>query len=97
MQYNTTITSKGQMTIPSEVRRKLSLKPGPVRLKVSGDSIKIEQNDWEKDLERFQARVREHMRKHGLKPLSAQELDMAIDDAAVQGATKEYLRKYGNK
>ncbi|HVQ43569.1 MAG TPA: AbrB/MazE/SpoVT family DNA-binding domain-containing protein [Candidatus Saccharimonadia bacterium] len=64
MKYSSTMTSKGQVTIPVEIRRKLGLKPGQaVSFDLSGDIATIEQPDWHKELAALHARVREHMQR----------------------------------
>ena len=75
MKYSSTMTSKGQVTIPVEIRRKLGLRPGQVvSFDLSGDTVKIEQPQWRQELAVLHERVREHMRRKGLKPLSDDEL-----------------------
>ena len=93
MKYSSTMTSKGQVTIPVEIRRKLGLKPGQaVSFDLTGDTATIEQPDWRKELAALHERVREHMRHRGLKPLSDEELDDAINAAAEASATGRYER-----
>lgn len=87
MQYNPTMTSKGQVTIPVAIRRRLNLKPGqPVHFNVSSSSVKIENNDWRKDLEKLQERVRAHMKSKNLQFPGSEDWqkvrEQAWDDAA---------------
>ncbi|HVC80564.1 MAG TPA: AbrB/MazE/SpoVT family DNA-binding domain-containing protein [Chloroflexota bacterium] len=45
--YRTTLTERGQVTLPSEIRRKLGLKPRQkVHFEVDGDSIHIIPSDF---------------------------------------------------
>ena len=37
-------------------------------------------------------KVAAHLKKRNIKPLTDEELDQAIDDAATRGATEDYLR-----
>ncbi|HUD07084.1 MAG TPA: AbrB/MazE/SpoVT family DNA-binding domain-containing protein [Candidatus Saccharimonadales bacterium] len=94
MTYNTTITSKGQVTIPADIRRNLDLKAGEsVRFKLGKDNqVVIEKNDWKRGLNKLQGEVAAHLKKHNIKPLSDQELDEAINESAQQAATEQYKR-----
>ena len=49
MMYSTTVTSKGQVTIPVEFRRRLGIKPGEiVNFKLAqNNQVVIEKNDWQ--------------------------------------------------
>lgn len=88
MQYSSNMTSKGQVTIPVAIRRKLGLKPGQsVRFSVSGESVKLEAQDWRKELEALGARVRAHMAARGLKPLTDDQLRQAREQAWQDAAT----------
>jgi len=67
MQYTSTMTSKGQVTVPAAFRRKLGIKPGEtVRLSISGNSVKVEATDWRKDLKELQVRIHDHMKRKNL-------------------------------
>ena len=91
--YSSMMTSKGQVTIPVEIRRKLRLKPGQaVSFDVSGDVVKIGQPDWRRELEALGVEVRAHMKRKGLKPLSNEELSRAIDEAGSAAAHERYQR-----
>jgi AbrB family looped-hinge helix DNA binding protein len=85
------MTSKGQVTVPADIRRKLALHPGEsVQFRVANNGqVLIEKNDWHKDLEKLQKRVAAHLKKHNIPVLSDEELDNAIDQAwaiaAVEG------------
>jgi AbrB family looped-hinge helix DNA binding protein len=89
MKYSSRMTSKGQVTVPVEIRRKLGLKPGQaVSFDVSGDVVRIEQPDWHKELAVLHQRVREHMeRTNRTFPQTDDELreirEQAHRDAAV--------------
>lgn len=86
MQYTTTMTSKGQVTVPVAIRRKLGLKPGQqVRFVLSGNNARLENDNWREELESLGSQVREHMQVQGLKPLSDSQLQQARQ-AARQAA-----------
>ena len=94
MMYSTTVTSKGQVTIPVEFRRRLGIKPGEiVNFKLAqNNQVVIEKNDWQKGLAELHKEVAAHMKKHHIKPLSDEELDEAINNAAEQAALERYQR-----
>lgn len=92
MTRNTTMTSKGQVTVPADIRRKLGLKPGEsVRFKiVQNNQVVIEKNDWRQRLDELHKETAKHLKKHNIKPLSDEELDDAINATAEQAAAERY-------
>lgn len=86
--YSSNLTSKGQVTVPVGIRRKLGLKPGePVRFKLtSQDQVIIEKNNWKDDLAELRNEVADQFRKRGIKPVSDEELDRLIDQSAATAA-----------
>lgn len=94
MTHSTTVTSKGQVTIPVEFRRRMGLKAGEtVRFKLApNNEILIEKNDWKKGLAQLHQEVAAHLKKHHIEPLSNEELDEAINVAAEQAALERYQR-----
>jgi AbrB family looped-hinge helix DNA binding protein len=94
MTYSTTITSKGQITIPAAIRRNLGLKAGEsVRFKLGDDNqVLIEKNDWKRGLNELNTVVAAHLKKHHIKPLTDKELDRAINESAEQAAAERYKR-----
>jgi len=93
MTHTTTITSKGQMTLPAPFRKKLGLKPGEqVLVELRGKEVVIQKNNWLENLRRIQNENKTYMKKKGIKPLTDEELDNAIDDAAKEAAIERYKR-----
>jgi len=88
------MTRKGQVTIPVKIRRSMNIKPGEsINFKVEEDNkIIIEKNDWKSRLEELHKETAAHLNKHNIKPLSDEELDNAINEAAEDGTTEHYLR-----
>lgn len=88
MHYTSTMTSKGQVTVPVAIRRKLGLKPGqPVRFEMKDSTVELQRNTWEEDLKLLQAKVRAHMQQKNL-PFPATEdwqkvREQAWDEAAA--------------
>lgn len=91
MTYITTITSKGQMTLPAAFRKKLGVRPGErLTLDIRGDSVIVKKDNWRQELEELHAQVAKHMQKHHNKPMTDLQLDNAINLAAEQAATERY-------
>jgi len=88
------MTSKGQVTIPATIRHSLGLKAGEsVRFKVENNSqVVIEKNDWKRGLDELHKEVATHLNKYNIKPLTDEELDDAINEAAQQAAIERYQR-----
>jgi len=85
MTYSITITSKGQVTIPADIRRNLDLKAGEsVRFKLGNDNqVVIEKNDWKRSLNKLHGAIAVQLKKHNIKLLSDEELDEAINESIV--------------
>jgi len=93
MKQYTTITKKGQVTIPADIRRQLGLKPGQaVRFEFRNGEAVVKVDDWRKNLAKIRRQNQQHMKKRGLKPLSNQELDQAINQAARSAAKQRYTK-----
>lgn len=96
MTYSTTLTSKGQMTLPVEFRKKLGLKPGEqVLVEMRGNEVIIQKNNWLENLRFVQAQNRAYLKEHGIKPLTDEELDNTINAEAEKAATDRYKRSLG--
>jgi AbrB family looped-hinge helix DNA binding protein len=92
MSFTTTLTSKGQMTIPVAFRRRLGVIPGEsMSVRMQGNKVIVEKNDWRRSLHRLQADNRAYLNKRGIKPLSDEDLDKAINEAAQEAASQSYL------
>ena len=88
------MTSKGQVTVPADIRRKLRLKPGEsVRFKlIQNNQVVIEKNDWRQRLDELHVETARHLKTHNIKPLSDEEMDDAINVVAEQAAIERYRR-----
>jgi AbrB family looped-hinge helix DNA binding protein len=81
------------MTLPVAFRKKLNLKPGErVLVEMRGNEVIILKNNWLENLHKIQKENRLYLKKHGIKPLTDEKLDRAIDDAAEKAATERYRR-----
>lgn len=88
------MTSKGQVTVPADIRRKLGLKPGEsVRFRLGQtNKVVIEKNDWKQRLDELHKETAKHLKKHNIQPLSDEDLDSAINQASEQAAIARYKR-----
>lgn len=87
------MTSKGQITVPAPVRKQLGLRPGEsINIEIKGNGAFVSANDWQAGLAEVQAEIATHLKKHNIKPLSDEELDEAINEAAAQAALERYER-----
>lgn len=89
----TTVTIKGQVTIPVDIRRRLDLQAGDqvVFEEKDGDII-VRKDDWMARLDRVQERVSLHLKKHDIKPLNDDELTRERRKANEEAATKRHMR-----
>jgi antitoxin PrlF len=78
--YDSTLTSKGQTTIPAEIREALNLKPGDkIRYVMSGDRVYLRvKNGRLADLAGFLGRP------PNAEGVSIEEIDDAIMDAVAE-------------
>lgn len=82
MQYSTTITQKGQATIPVSVRRKLGLKKGhKVTFEERGDDIIVKKN---LSLDELQGSLKSNINFN----------DKKADKAVKEFVASEYVKKW---
>lgn len=93
MEYITTISSKGQITLPAKIRRDLHIRPGD-RLKVvkRGDFVSIKPDTYKEEVAALRLRTLRHIASKGIRPLTDEELDQAIDAAAAEASVERYKR-----
>lgn len=94
MTYLTKVTSKGQITLPAQVRKKLDIVSGQ-RVKISYDhsgKAVVEPLVDFKDLAR---KTQEHLKKMGFTPEKLRE--MAENYQSGDGISAHVLEKYGKK
>ncbi len=80
--FNTTITSKGQVTVPAAIRKKLGISPSD-RLKVKEvkGQIILEKDDYWVEFERLQKKVQKHRKERRIAPLLVEEIEQLRDQA----------------
>lgn len=93
MTYRTTLTRKGQMTMPASFRKKLGIKPGEqLIVEMRGSSVVVKKNDWQKGLSELHKKIAAHMKAHNLKPLSDSQLRKAREQAWLDAAAHRVKR-----
>jgi AbrB family looped-hinge helix DNA binding protein len=92
MTYDSTLTIKGQVTIPATIRRSLGLKAGEaVRFRVTdSNQVLIEKNDWKEELNDLHRQVATQLKTNSTRPLSDRQLDKAINEEAAETVLKEW-------
>ena len=91
MTYSTTLTSKGQMTLPVSFRKKLGVNPGDqVLVELRGNEVVVQKNNWLENLKKIQSENRRYLKAHNIKPLSDEELDIAINNASAEASSDRY-------
>ena len=77
-----TVTAKGQVTIPISIRRQLGLTPGSVvDFEAKSDVAQIRPSTRENMLEHLHQQVAEHSQEYGIPPLTDSQLEQAIDQS----------------
>ena len=87
MSYQGTITSKGQTTIPKEVRKKLKLKPGDRIYWILEDDQAVLRPKTGSILD-----LAGMLHRPGQKPATIEEMNSAIADAAAESAASRVRR-----
>lgn len=79
------------MTLPAAFRKKLGLKPGEkVLVEMRGDQVIIQKDNWLERLRSTQQKNKAHLQNRGIKPLSDEELDNAINSAADEATAARF-------
>lgn len=91
MQYTTTISSKGQITLPVKIRRSLNVDAGD-RLVITkhGDKVTLVADSYEERLVALRKKTAEHLKNRSIRALKIEDLDKAIDSAWSDASVKRY-------
>lgn len=82
MTYYSTVTTKGQITLPAELREKLKLSTGKkVGIHLQNNEIVI---DIPPDIEAVREKNRAFMKAKGLGPITDEQVDEAVSRAAIE-------------
>ncbi len=78
----TTVTIKGQVTVPAAIRRKLGIHTSDtLHIREERGKIILEKDDYWSEFERLQEKVQKHRKKKGITPLTDAEIDALRSDA----------------
>ena len=94
MEYITTISSKGQITLPVTIRRQLNIHSGDrFRVVKKCPAIAIMADTYKEELDELRRQAQVHIKKHGLQNLSWAE----IRERAEQEKLVEYEVRHGKR
>lgn len=72
--FITSITSKGQVTVPVEIRRKLGIDTADkLRVKEVNGTVVLEKDDYWADFEKIQKKIQKHRKDNNIAPLTVEE------------------------
>jgi AbrB family looped-hinge helix DNA binding protein len=92
MEHTATISSKGQITLPAEIRRGLNLRPGDkITIVKRGGSAEIKPSTYDQELAELRARIEKEVKAKGLWGKPWEEVRAAAEAAR----TEYYRKKYG--
>lgn len=76
----TTMTIKGQVTVPVEIRQKLGLRPSDtLHVRAVKGSVVLEKDAYWQEFARLQKKVQKHRKVKGITPLSVREIETLRD------------------
>lgn len=94
MTYSATISSKGQITLPAEIRRGLKLYPGnKITLVKRGDRVELAADSYNTDLKELRAQVKKQLQQNGTWGLPWEEVKSRADKARLE----QYKAKHGTR
>lgn len=94
MTYTATLSSKGQITLPAQIRRSLKLQPGDkITIVKRGDVAELKPSTYDEELGELRKKAQAHMKQHGTWGASWDEVRAHTDAARLQ----EYRKRYGAK
>jgi AbrB family looped-hinge helix DNA binding protein len=86
MSYSTTLTQKGQMTLPAAYRKRLGVEPGErVMITIEGDRVVIQKDDYQQKLSDLRAKAQKHLQAKGMHGLSIEEIKRRTAEARQRG------------
>ena len=92
MTYTATISSKGQITLPAEIRRSLKLRPGDKITIVKRSGLaEIKPSTYDQELAELRQQAKAIMKKNGTWGLPWEEVRKRADEARAA----YYQEKYG--
>ncbi len=94
MTYIATISSKGQITLPADIRRSLKLRPGDkITIVKHKGSAEIKASSYDDELQELRKRAEAHMKRNGTWGAPWKEVRKRTDEIRLQ----EYRDTHGLK
>jgi len=94
MEHTATISSKGQITLPVEIRRGLKLQAGDkITIVKRGTTIEIKPRTYDEELSELRKRAQAHMKRNGTWGVSWEEARRKADEVGLE----EYRKKHGSR
>ena len=91
MKTSSTITSKGQITLPAEMRRRLGLKSGErVKFVIKGQELVVSKDNYWEELDAFRKEMSAKVRRAGLAGLSIEEIRQGMNEAKAKYYKEHY-------
>lgn len=88
MAYSTTITSKGQITLPAAFRHKMNLRPGQrITINIRGNVATFHAPA---DIDILREKTAAFLKQKKIQPLNDEELEAAINTAAAASAKERF-------
>lgn len=92
MTYIATISSKGQITLPAEIRRELKLRPGDkITIVKRANMAEIKPSTYDQELAELRKQAEAIMKKNGTWGMPWEEVRKRAEEAR----TEYYREKYG--
>lgn len=92
MTYTATLSSKGQITLPADIRRSLNLYPGDkITIVKRGNTAEIKPSTYDQELNELRHQAEAYMKQNGTWGSSWHEARAGADKARLE----EYRKKYG--
>jgi AbrB family looped-hinge helix DNA binding protein len=77
----TTVTSKGQIVIPLDIRQKLGIQSGfKMQVSVKNNQVIMEVDNYQTKLESFRDKTKKHIQKNKLNQISDSDIQQAKND-----------------
>ncbi len=95
MTYTTTMTSKGQITVPAPIRKKLGLESGAsINIDLKGNTAIVTANDWQKGLAEIRAEIAAHLKAKDIKPPTSEADFRKLRQEAYEFVAADRQRRY---
>jgi AbrB family looped-hinge helix DNA binding protein len=74
--HSTTVTTKGQVVIPEEIRKLLHISPGTkIQVTVENGKIVMQIDDYQQKLQSFRSKVKTHLKAKKLSSVTDEQMN----------------------